>query len=219
MNRMNQLKAYCLSILLFSTINPAEAQKNSKKTAPEPTNIVVAPAKINRFNTGTQSGIDPKNFDVDVVPCDNFYRFATGGWMKANPLPSTESRWGTFNKLGKDNDEKIRIILEQRTNSGIDYPKGSPDQLVADFYRSALDEATLNRRGFEPIRQRLKSIDEWTDRGSLMNLLAEMRWEGYAPFFGFYVGSDAKKSDQKIIYLSPSPNSELLFIGRVGVGR
>lgn len=110
------------------------------------------------------SGIDPKNFDTDVVPCDNFYRFATGGWMKANPLPSTESRWGTFNKLGKDNDEKIRVILEQRTNSGVKYPKGSPDQLVADFYRSALDEATLNQRGFEPIRSRLKTIDTWTDR-------------------------------------------------------
>jgi putative endopeptidase len=181
MNRKNQLKAICLCLLFACTLNPAEAQMTAKKP--------------------TISGIDPKNFDTDVVPCDNFYRFATGGWMKANPLPSTESRWGTFNKLGKDNDEKIRVILEQRTNSGVEYPKGSPDQLVADFYRSALDEATLNQRGFEPIRSRLKTIDTWTDRGSLMNLLAEMRWEGYAPFFGFYVGSDAKKSDQNIVNL------------------
>lgn len=181
MNRKNQLTAICLCLLFACALNPAAAQMTAKKT--------------------TISGIDPKNFDTDVVPCDNFYRFATGGWMKANPLPSTESRWGTFNKLGKDNDEKIRVILEQRTNSGVKYPKGSPDQLVADFYRSALDEATLNQRGFEPIRGRLKTIDTWTDRGSLMNLLAEMRWEGYAPFFGFYVGSDAKKSDQNIVNL------------------
>ena len=181
MNRKNQLTAYCLCILFSCSLNPVEAQKSAKKPF--------------------ISGVDPKNFDTDVVPCDNFYRFATGGWMKANPLPSTESRWGTFNKLGKDNDEKIRVILEQRTNSGVKYPKGSPDQLVADFYRSALDEATLNQRGFEPIRGRLKTIDTWTDRGSLMNLLAEMRWEGYAPFFGFYVGSDAKKSDQNIVNL------------------
>ena len=181
MNRKNQLTAICLCLLFACALNPAAAQMTAKKP--------------------TISGIDPKNFDTDVVPCDNFYRFATGGWMKANPLPSTESRWGTFNKLGKDNDEKIRVILEQRTNSGVKYPKGSPDQLVADFYRSALDEATLNQRGFEPIRGRLKTIDTWTDRGTLMNLLAEMRWEGYAPFFGFYVGSDAKKSDQNIVNL------------------
>lgn len=181
MNRKNQLTAICLCLLFACALNPAAAQMTAKKP--------------------TISGIDPKNFDTDVVPCDNFYRFATGGWMKANPLPSTESRWGTFNKLGKDNDEKIRVILEQRTNSGVKYPKGSPDQLVADFYRSALDEATLNQRGFEPIRGRLKTIDTWTDRGSLMNLLAEMRWEGYTPFFGFYVGSDAKKSDQNIVNL------------------
>jgi len=181
MNRKNQLTAICLCLLFACALNPAAAQMTAKKP--------------------TISGIDPKNFDTDVVPCDNFYRFATGGWMKANPLPSTESRWGTFNKLGKDNDEKIRVILEQRTNSGVKYPKGSPDQLVADFYRAALDETSLNQRGFEPIRGRLKSIDTWTDRGSLMNLLAEMRWEGYAPFFGFYVGSDAKKSDQNIVNL------------------
>jgi len=212
MNPVHLLTFTALSVLLTCSGHSLHAQNNSKKgrpstTEPKPTSVLFQgelppPVRVNRYNKGTLSGIDPGNFDVGVVPCDNFYRFATGGWMKANPLPATESRWGTFNKLGKDNDEKIRVILEQRTNSGIDYPKGSPDQLVADFYRSALDESTLNMRGFEPVRARLKAIQEWDDRGTLMNLLAEMRWEGYGPFFGFYVGSDAKKSDQNIVNIS-----------------
>ncbi len=41
-------------------------------------------------------GFSLDNLDTTCKPCDNFYQFAMGGWMKANPIPPEYSSWGTF---------------------------------------------------------------------------------------------------------------------------
>ena len=46
-------------------------------------------------------GIAMADLDTTVSPCDNFYQYVAGGWMKNNPIPGTESRWGNFNVLSR----------------------------------------------------------------------------------------------------------------------
>lgn len=146
-----------------------------------------------------RSGISIDNLNPEVLPCDNFYEFAAGGWMKNNPMPETESRWGSFNKLAKQNDEKIRLILDQLAAPGNKHAKGSAEQLVGDFYRSALDTITLNKRKLDPIKPYLAKVDGLKDKKQLMRLLGELRAEGQSAFFGFYVGLDAKNSQMNVV--------------------
>ena len=40
-------------------------------------------------NPETYHGIDPRNIDKTVSPGTDFYRFADGGWLAANPVPAT----------------------------------------------------------------------------------------------------------------------------------
>ena len=43
--------------------------------------------------------IDKSNFDESVKPSDDFFTYSNGGWLKRNPIPPDQSRWGSFNVL------------------------------------------------------------------------------------------------------------------------
>src|ERR1700681_4128441 len=51
------------------------------------------------------------NLDKTCKPCDDFYEFAMGGWMKANPIPAEYATWGTFTLLRDNNLTAMRTIL------------------------------------------------------------------------------------------------------------
>ena len=62
------------------------------------------------------AGIDVKNIDSTVKPTEDFYQFVNGNWMKNNPVPESESRWGSFNELHEKNTVKLRAILDESAN-------------------------------------------------------------------------------------------------------
>jgi putative endopeptidase len=144
-------------------------------------------------------GFPLSNLDRTVDPCDNFYQFAAGGWMEKNPIPSTESRWGSFNILAKQNDEKIRIILEEVSKLKSD--KGSPEQLVGDFYAAAMDTITLEKLGAKPLQPVLAKINGLQNQKQLAKLSADLRKMGVGGLFSFYVTLDAKESSINRVHL------------------
>src|SRR5512144_811799 len=83
----------------------------------------------------SQKAIDPKNMDASVKPCDDFYQYADGGWIKANPVPADKSRWGGFEELADRNRDTLKAILDE-VSAKQTWPAGSIEQKVGDFYAS-----------------------------------------------------------------------------------
>jgi putative endopeptidase len=136
--------------------------------------------------------IDPANMDKSVKPGDDFYTYASGNWIKNNPVPAKETRWGSFNQLRDFNINAVKTVLEKAMSDKNAAP-GSVSKRVADFYIAGMDSLAIEKRGFSPVQPTLKEIEEISNEGAVQKMIARLRTSGSgSPLYGFNVGQDRK---------------------------
>ncbi len=146
--------------------------------------------------------IDPANMDRSVKPGDDFYTYAGGTWMKNNPVPAKETRWGSFNQLRDFNVNAVKKVLETAV-ADKKATIGSVTKRVADFYSAGMDSLTIEKRGFTPISAILKDVDAVSTKGGVQKMMARLRVSGASsPLYGFSVGQDRKNVEVMIPQLS-----------------
>src|SRR5271169_4361217 len=102
------------------------------------------------------TGFDPNSLDRSADPCANFYQYACGGWMKANPVPSDESRWGRFNEVQERNRVILQNILE---SASVNKPgRSAIEREIGDYYAACMDEKTIDAKGLAPAKDELEAI-------------------------------------------------------------
>ena len=136
--------------------------------------------------------IDPSNMDLTVKPGDDFFEYANGNWIKSNPVPAKESRWGSFSVIHQNNTNNLLNLLNE-ASAAQGQPKGSLKQRVGDLYASGMDTVTIEKLGYDPIKPDLARISKINDLGGVINELVYQRVNGIAyPLFYFGVGQDSK---------------------------
>ena len=145
-------------------------------------------------------GFSTSNLDRTCKPCDNFYEFAMGSWMKANPIPAEYSSWGTFTQLRDNNLTALRTILDAATKATP--PAGSNEQKIGDFYASCMDTAAIESAGLKPIAGDLNEITAINDRKSLDAAITRLQQQGAGVLFRFSSGQDIKDSSRVIAQAS-----------------
>lgn len=146
------------------------------------------------------SGIDIANIDSTVKPTDDFYQFVNGNWIKNNPIPETESRWGSFNELEVQNKNKLRSILEEASSDKTAKP-GSNVQKIGDFYAVAMDSVKLNNDRVAPLKEEFAVIDNIKTTDDLIKAVAHFHMIGVGPMFSGYIGQDPKISTEYVTQL------------------
>jgi putative endopeptidase len=142
-------------------------------------------------------GFDLANLDRSVSPCDDFYKFAAGGWMKNNPIPPDRPRWAAFDKLRNDNESALHQILEEAAKDKAAKP-GSNWQKIGDFYASCTNESQVESAGLKPLEPELRRIAEINDTATLQAEIARLQRVGVNAVFAFGSEQDLKNSTEVI---------------------
>ncbi len=74
--------------------------------------------------------IDPANMDLSVKPGDDFYQYASGTWIKNNPVPAKETRWGSFNVLREFNIQAVKGLVKMLLLTNLLLPVSRNDVLA-----------------------------------------------------------------------------------------
>ena len=149
-----------------------------------------------------RSGINLNDLNKSVRPADDFYEYACGGWMKANPLPAAYSRFGSFDRLGEDNNKRINGILKELLENN--YKEGTVERQLSDLYKLAMDSARREQEGLTPVMPLVKRIEAAKTKEQLFAIQLEMMPYGESEFFGAYIGADEKNATENILNIGQS---------------
>src|SRR5215467_12726082 len=116
--------------------------------------------------------IDPANMDLSVKPGENFYLYANGNWIKNNAAPASKTRWGSFDVLREESSHRLQTLLEDAAKNP---NKDRLTQMIGDFYASGMDSAAIEKKGFDPIKTDLASVDNINNVQDLVNEIIYLR--------------------------------------------
>src|SRR5881394_1291028 len=127
---------------------------------------------------GQSPHFDVSGLDTKSAACTDFYQYANGGWLKANPIPAAFPAWGVANVLNEKNRDVLHEILEAAAKNTA-AKKGSNEQKVGDYYASCVDEAKVEADGLKPIQAELDLINKVADQKSLQAEITHLHSLGY----------------------------------------
>ena len=149
---------------------------------------------------GAVHGVNKADMDMSVRPGDDFYQYAGGGWLKANPMKPEYSSYGVFNDLAETNRKQIRELFENLSKEK--HAFGSVGQKVADLYNMAMDSVRLNKEGAAPLQKDLDKVKAFSKKADFTAFIADQHLYKGNPFFGIGGDTDLKNSDLNVMWLS-----------------
>ena len=162
--------------------------------------LVFAISAITMFSQQiTDSDFLSKVIDKSVDPGVDFFKYATGTWMKNNPIPESERGWTVGHLVQEETYGRLKEILESSAKANA--PAGSSKQKVGDYYAAGMDTVTIEKLGLKPLHAELHRIDMVKNKKALLIEIMQLQSIGVNALFGMFIDQDAMKSDEWALYL------------------
>ena len=137
--------------------------------------------------------------DSSVKPGDDFFKFATGTWMKENPIPSSERRWAVSNLIQNDIYDKLQTLSNEAA-ANKEAAKGSNAQRIGDFWSTGMDSATIEAQGLTPLNAQFEMINNIKTKKDVLNTMAQFQIYVGSPMFAAAIYQDEMNSTKYTLH-------------------
>ena len=144
--------------------------------------------------------LDLTSMDPAVDPCNDFYQYSCGNWVKRNPIPADQARWDVYAKLTDDNQRYLWGLLEQASVPRAD--RTAAAQKTGDYFKACMDERSIETAGAAPLTKMLDEISALRSPNDVPALLGRIHLEanGSDAMFGFGANQDFADSSRVIAF-------------------
>lgn len=153
---------------------------------------------VDTAHEGKLRTIDLDYINAEIRPQDDFFQFSNGKWLEANPVPASESSWGSFNELDQANKIKLTQILEEFAKIQ-GKKKGEIQQILGDYYSSYINMSLREKAGTTGIQQEMDAVRMIESKQKIPTVIGELHNNGVNALFSFGVGQDMKNVDRNMV--------------------
>lgn len=145
-------------------------------------------------------GLDRSAMDTAAAPCEDFYQYVCGGWMKHNPIPTDQASWSVYGKLATENQRFLWGLLEQASQPTA--TRSTAEGKIGDYFSACMNESAIEQAGADPLAPELAAIDALRSPADLARYLGRTHpgIAGDGLVFGFGSNMDFEDSSRVIAF-------------------
>ena len=196
------LKPLALALAVSLGLSLTACGKQEPASTGAPANTSTAPATSSTVAAAAvgKSIFDVSELDPSINVCQDFNGFVNSKWVAANPIPADRTRWGAFDQLAEASLNTQHDLADKAAKGAATAQAGSIEQKIGYLYQSGMDEAAIEKAGFDPIKPKLDAIADLKNGSDVASYITKSYVDGDGQVFQFGAGADFHHADMQIAY-------------------